>query len=339
MTHAPQTPPEPRVGLDLGGTKISATAMWSDGTEVCRMRVPAPRDDYAATINALVALASEVVAKAGWRFLGSPGHAGERHAAEVVRGVGIGMPGSIAPATGRVQNANSTWLNGKPFARDVAAAFPVPVTLANDANCLALSELIDGAAQTARTAFAVILGTGVGGGLAVRGTVHSGPNNIAGEWGHCPLPWPDGARGEVPGPQCWCGKAGCLETWLSGPGVSADHHRTTGQRLPAEQIAALAEARDAAAVQTLERHCDRLARGLAMVINLFDPDVIVLAGGLSDLPGLVERAKTGVLPHIFATAPSITVTTAQWGDDSGVRGAAWLSCGNHARHLIGAQEP
>jgi fructokinase len=232
------------------------------------------------------------------------------------------MPGSVAPASGGVQNANSTWLNGRPFARDLEARLGRPVRLANDANCFALSEAVDGAGADAPSVLGVILGTGCGGGLVLGGRLVDGPLGIAGEWGHNPLPWAEPA--EQPGPRCWCGRNGCLETWVSGPGLEADHARVTGEHLPGVEIVARAARGDAGAEATLERHASRLARGLAHVINILDPHVVVLGGGLSALSHLYTVLPDLIGGHLFAAHPRVTIKPPRWGDASGVRGAAWL---------------
>ena len=256
---------ELRIGVDLGGSKIEGILMGPGATELARYRVKTPRNDYTATIAAIVDLTARLMQ-------GIP----------VGATIGIAVPGSISPLTGLMQNANSTWLNGRPFDRDLAVALATPVRLANDANCFALSEAVDGAAKNARIVFGVILGTGCGGGLVVNGRLLDGQRGIGGEWGHNPLPWatPD----EYPGPQCWCGRNGCLETWVSGPGMAADHARLTGETLTAVEIAERARCGNGAARATLSRHADRLARGLAHVVNITDPDILVLGGGLSSCP-------------------------------------------------------
>jgi fructokinase len=300
----PDLPPI-RIGIDLGGTKIEGVALTPDRAELARHRLATPRHDYAATIEAIAGLVSQL-----------------EHAAGAQGSIGIGIPGSLSPRTGRVQNANSTWLNGQPFDRDLEARLGRPVRLANDANCFALSEAVDGAATGARSVFGVILGTGCGGGLVYEGRLIDGPRGIGGEWGHNPLPWasPD----EQPGPRCWCGRFGCMEAWVSGPAMSADHARATGEDISAETIAERATAGDADAAATLARHASRLARGLASVINVFDPQVIVLGGGLSRLTHLYERLPGLIVPHIFADHAEVTILPPKWGDASGVRGAAWL---------------
>jgi len=304
-----------RIGLDLGGTKIEGVALAPDGTELARRRVPTPQGDYDATLAAIADLVH-----------------GFEHAVMARCRVGIGMPGTISPATGLVKNANSTWLNGRPFRRDVERALGRPVALANDADCFALSEATDGAGAGARVVFGVILGTGVGGGIVVDGRLLAGPNAIAGEWGHNPLPWPRDE--ERPGPSCYCSRAGCIETFLSGPGLARDHARAEGlaegAALPAPEIAALAAAGDEGARRALERHAERLARALAHVINLLDPHAIVLGGGLSALPSLYERVPSLWSRWVFSDRVDTRLLPPAHGDASGVRGAAWLAA--TARH-------
>jgi fructokinase len=290
-----------RIGIDLGGTKISGLVLDADGAERLRRRRASPRDDYGATLAAIRDLVAELEAAAGVRC-----------------SVGVGIPGAISPRTGLVKNANSTWLIGRPFDRDLAAALGRPVRLENDANCLAVSEAADGAAGGARVVFAVILGTGVGGGLALEGRPWRGPTAIAGEWGHNPLPWP--APEELPGRPCYCGRRGCLETWLSGPGLAADH----GAGLTGREVAALAAAGDAGGLAALARWRDRLGRGLATVVNVLDPEVVVLGGGLSQVPGLAAELPAAMAPYVFSDGFDTPVRVARHGDDSGVRGAAWL---------------
>jgi len=296
---------ELRIGVDLGGSKIEGILLSSGTTEVARYRVATPRNDYSATIAVIVGLTAKLM----------QGIAGEAR-------IGIAVPGSISPLTGLMQNANSTWLNGRPLDRDLAVALATPVRLANDANCFALSEAMDGAAKDARVVFGVILGTGCGGGLVIDGRPVHGPNSICGEWGHNPLPWmtPD----EYPGPHCWCGRNGCLERWVSGPGMAADHARVTGETYEAAEISTLPGCVRAAASATLARHADRVARGLAHVVNMVDPDVIVLGGGLSQLPHLYELLPELMGQHIFADQASVVIKPPKWGDSSGVRGAARL---------------
>jgi fructokinase len=294
-----------RIGLDLGGSKIEGVLLSPEATELARYRTATPRDDYSATIAAIVDLTARLMQ-------GITANAT----------IGIAVPGSISPHTGLMQNANSTWLNGRSFDRDLAAALGRPVRLANDANCFALSEAIDGSTENARIVFGVILGTGCGGGLVVNGRLLDGPRGIGGEWGHNPLPWatPD----EYPGPSCWCGRKGCLETWVSGPGMAADHARVTGEAHTAVEIAARAKAGNGAAKATLSRHADRLARGLAHVVNIVDPDVLVLGGGLSQLSHLYEVLPPLMVSHIFADRGSVVIKAPKWGDASGSRGAARL---------------
>jgi fructokinase len=294
-----------RIGIDLGGTKIEAAAIDRQGGVALRQRVATPAGNYAATIEAVRGLVAALETALGRRCP-----------------VGIGMPGSLSPTTGLVRNANSTCLNGRPFDRDLTQALARPLRFANDANCFALSEAIDGAAAGAGVVFGVILGTGVGGGLVVERRPIPGANAIAGEWGHSPLPQPGDA--ERPGPPCYCGKNGCLETFLSGPGLASDHRQVTGEALDAAAIAARAEAGDAAAAASLGRYEDRLARGLAVVINLLDPDVIVLGGGLGRIGRLYDNVPRLWGGHIFSDAVTTQLVAPAHGDASGVRGAAWL---------------
>jgi fructokinase len=301
-THAATLP---RIGIDLGGTKIAGVALGGGGRVLAEERAPAPRHDYAATISAVTGMVQRLDRAAGAEGC-----------------VGIGMPGSLSPVNGLVQNANSTWLNGRPFQRDIEAELGRPVRLANDANCFALSEAVDGAGAGARSVFGVIIGTGCGGGLVFGGTLIDGPRGIGGEWGHNPLPWASGE--EHPGPKCWCGRKGCMETWVSGPGLEADHARTAGERITAEAIAATAAVGDAAAQAALDRHASRLARGIAHVVNIFDPEVVVLGGGLSKLSHLYDVLPALIAPHIFAEHANIVIKRPVWGDAGGVRGAAWL---------------
>ncbi len=304
MTVASETF-ELQIGIDLGGTKIEGLALDRNGDERARLRIAAPRNGYAATLQAIADLVAEL-----------------ENAASGSASIGIGMPGSISPATGLVQNANSTWLNGRPLATDLEALFGPRVKLANDANCFALSEATDGAGAGARSIFGIILGTGCGGGLVINGKLIDGPRAIGGEWGHNPLPSPSPA--EMPGPRCWCGRNGCMEAWVSGPALATDHLRATGHTAAAEEIACLADAGDVAARATLDRHAHRLARGVAAVINIFDPEVIVLGGGLSKLSHLYDVLPALIAPHVFADEARIIIRPPKWGDASGVRGAAWL---------------
>ncbi|HEX8665340.1 MAG TPA: ROK family protein [Beijerinckiaceae bacterium] len=293
------------IGVDWGGTKIEAIALSSDGRTLARRRIATPQHDYEACIRG----AADLV-------LGIEGELGETGS------VGIGIPGAISPASGLVRNANSTWLNGRPLDRDMAAALARPVRVENDANCLAVSEAADGAGAGAAVVFAAILGTGVGSGIALDGRALSGRHRIAGEWGHNPLPWP--RDDERPGPPCWCGQHGCIETFLSGPAMAADHERQTGRRLKAEEIIAALRAGDAAARTTVERYGGRLARGLAHVVNILDPDVIVLGGGLSEVDELYADLPARVAQHVFSDRFDTPVRRRLHGPSSGVRGAAWL---------------
>lgn len=295
-----------RIGIDLGGTKIAGVVLDDDGVERATRRVPTPVDGYAATVAAVINLVRQLGRDVGHDDLP----------------VGVAHPGAISPQTGLIKNANSVCLNGRPLQRDLAAALGRPLALANDANCLAASELFDGAAAGVDSAFAVILGTGVGGALVVDGRVLSGAHAIAGEWGHNPLPWPQGA--EQSPPSCWCGRQGCIETWLSGVGLAADHRRNTGADLRGEAIVAAAEAGDPDCLATLARYESRLARALAHVINLLDPQVIVLGGGLSRVRRLYRNVPAQWAPWIFSDAVSTRLLPARHGDASGVRGAARL---------------
>jgi fructokinase len=287
-----------RIGVDLGGTKIEALAMADDGSERARQRVPAPRGDYDATIAAIAALV-EAVNPCG----SAP--------------VGVGIPGAVSPRTGLIKNANSTWLIGHPFDRDLAAALGRPVRVANDANCFAVSEARDGAAAGAHCVFGAIIGTGAGSGIAL-----TGANAIAGEWGHTPLPWP--TIDEVPGPSCYCGRNGCLETWVSGTGFARDFHALTGRSLPPPDIVAAAMAGDADAEAALDRYEDRLARALTVIINILDPDVIVLGGGMSNVTTLYEDLPPLIESYAFSDGIDTPIVPPRHGDSSGVRGAAWL---------------
>jgi fructokinase len=291
-----------QIGIDLGGTKIEGITL--DGSrELARVRVDTPRDDYEATVAAIVSLVDTL--DGGGR--GS---------------VGIGIPGTMSPATGVVKNANSVWLIGRPLLADLERRLARPVRIANDANCFAVSEAADGAAAGADVVFGVILGTGVGGGVVVRGRVIVGVNAVAGEWGHNPLPWPK--DDERPGPACYCGRSGCIETFLSGPGLQGDYARHAGQpRTPAEILARAAAGQPEAAA-ALERYEERLARGLASIINVLDPDVIVLGGGLSNIDRLYTNVPRLWTPYVFSDAVATRLVQARHGDASGVRGAAWL---------------
>jgi len=282
-----------RIGIDLGGTKIEAIALDAQGREVFRKRVPSPQGSYQATLDAISSLARE---------------AGEGT-------VGIGIPGSLSPSTGLVKGANSTWLIGKPLKQDLEKRLGREVRMANDANCFALSEAVDGAGRGAKVVFGVILGTGVGGGVVVDGRVLTGPNAIAGEWGHNPLPAPTAA--DLPHPDCYCGRRGCIETYLSGPGLARDHEKRTGRRLAPEEIVALGD-------ESFSRYEERLARSLASVINVLDPDVIVLGGGMSNVARLYTQVPRLWGRHVFSDQVATRLERHVHGDASGVRGAAWL---------------
>jgi fructokinase len=294
-----------RIGVDLGGTKIEALAIDDSGTELVRHRIDTPREDYDATVEAIAGLVRQIEVETGRK--GS---------------VGAGVPGSVSSVTGMIKNSNSTWLNGRPLHRDLTAALDREVRVANDANCLAVSEATDGAAEGKRVVFGVILGTGCGGGVAIRGDVHAGPNGVGGEWGHNPLPWaqPD----EYPGPACYCGKRGCLEMWISGTGMARDYKEVTGRQRTAREIVADFESGDRDATATMQRYEDRLARGLAHVINVLDPDAIVLGGGVSRVQHLYEALPKRLAAYVFGAEAATPILQAKYGDASGVRGAAWL---------------
>jgi fructokinase len=294
-----------RIGIDLGGTKIEALAIDRDGNELLRYRVPTPREDYEGTIAAMVGLVQRIERETG-----------------AVGTVGAGIPGSVSRRTGLVKNANSTWLNGMPFDRDLSAAMGREVRVANDANCLAVSEATDGAAAGQGVVFAVILGTGCGGGVALRGQVHAGINGVGGEWGHNPLPWASGY--EVPGPPCYCGKRGCLETWLSGTGLARDFLEVTGRQMRGPDIMAACDAGDEDATAAVGRLEDRLARALASVINVLDPDVFVFGGGLSKAERIYRELPRLLPKYVFGGEAETQLVQAKYGDSSGVRGAAWL---------------
>jgi len=294
-----------RLGIDLGGTKIAAIVLGEDGGVRWQQRVPTPRHDYDATLEAMVSLVADAERDVGGACT-----------------VGVGTPGAISPATGLVKNANSTWLNGRPLMQDLERRLARPVRCANDANCLAVSEATDGAAADADVVFGVILGTGVGGGLVVHGRPVTGANAIAGEWGHNPLPWPTGD--ESPGPPCYCGQRGCIETFLSGPGLSADYERRGGEAVAGEVVVARADRGERLAVEVLATWHERLGRALATVINLIDPDVIVVGGGLSRIASLYEAARRVWPARVFSDRVDTRLVAAAFGDASGVRGAAWL---------------
>ena len=294
-----------KLGIDLGGTKIEIVALDDKGIELLRRRVPTPRGDYPGTLQAIAGLVQEAEAELGLR--GS---------------VGIGTPGAISRATGRLKNANSLHLNGQPILQDLETLLQRTVKISNDANCFALSEARDGAAAGAAVVFGVIIGTGTGAGIVVNGQVLTGPNGIAGEWGHNPLPWPE-AR-ELPGPECYCGRRGCIETFLSGPGMMKLHQQDTGETLSPEEIVARAFAGDLACEHSLRAYENRLARSLAHVVNILDPDVIVLGGGMSNMERLYTRVPELWGRWVFSDRVDTRLVRHRFGDSSGVRGAAWL---------------
>ena len=294
-----------RIGIDLGGTKIEGLALSDDGRELDRRRVAAPRGSYDDTVRAVADLVGAIETT-----LNAPGT------------VGVGVPGAISPATGLIKNANSTWLNGRRLADDLSRALAREVRLANDANCFALSEATDGAAAGAPVVFGVIIGTGTGGGVVVNGRIVSGANAIGGEWGHNPLPAPE--EDERPGPPCYCGRSGCIETFLSGPALARDFSLHGGVEITAIEVAARAAQGDQLAEQCLERYARRFARAIASIINVLDPDIVVLGGGVSNIERLYERVPQVWGRHIFSDHVSTRLVRARHGDASGVRGAAWL---------------
>jgi fructokinase len=293
------------LGIDWGGTKIEIAALDHEGREHIRRRVATPRDDYTASVAVTAELVREAEHDLGKRC-----------------SVGIGIPGSVSPGTGLIQNANSEWLIGKPLKQDLERAMARELLLENDANCLALSEARDGAAAGANVVFAVILGTGCGAGLVVHGQLVSGRHRIGGEWGHNPLPSP--GVDESPGPSCYCGRRGCLETWISGSGFARRHAESTGQTLSAEAIVEAMRRGDNEALASYQRFLDRLGRGLASVINIVDPDIIVLGGGMSNIGEIYRDVPNHILPHMFCEVLTTPIVAATHGDSSGVRGAAWL---------------
>jgi fructokinase len=294
-----------RIGIDLGGSKIEGILLNGNGAESARERVATPQGDYTATLQAISQMVERLEQQAG-----------------ATCSVGIGMPGTHSRATGLVKNSNSVCLNGQPLQRDLEALLGRTLRFANDADCFALSEAHDGAAAGADTLFGVIVGTGTGGGIVCRGQLLSGPNGIAGEWGHNPLPWPQ--ANELPGPDCYCGKRGCIETWLSGPGLARDHAAQSGDAMDAVAVAQAAATGEPAARATLERYADRMARALASVINIIDPDVIVLGGGISNIEWLYSAVPQRWGNYVFSDTVETRLVRAMHGDASGVRGAAWL---------------
>lgn len=294
-----------RIGIDLGGSKIEGIALADNGTELARRRVRTPQGNYPETVQAVADLVAALEQDTGLK--GS---------------VGVGTPGAVSPATGLIKNSNSVCLIGKPLRQDFENLLKRPVRLANDADCFALSEATDGAAAGAANVFGVILGTGTGGGIVVNGRLVQGPNAIAGEWGHNPIPWPQ--WDEMPGPPCYCGKRGCIETFLSGPALTRDHYNMTRRKYSAAELSALANQRHHEANETLARYEDRLARALASVINVLDPEVIVLGGGVSNIESLYVHVPKILGKYVFSDTVLTRLVPAKHGDSSGVRGAAWL---------------
>jgi len=301
-----------RIGVDFGGTKIEAAALSPDGVFLSRRREANP-GDYDRALRLVGDLIARVEAEA---------RAADPALTAMPATVGIGTPGSVSPRTGLMRNSNSLYLNGRHFAEDLEAALQRPVRLANDANCLALSEAVDGAAAGAEGVFAIIVGTGCGGGVVSGGRLVNGGNGVAGEWGHMPLPWPEAE--EYPGPKCWCGLHGCLETWVSGTGFARDFQAATGRALKGEAIVTAMRDGDAEAQAAFGRLASRLARGMAVVVNILDPDVFVFGGGLSNVPELYEVLPGLIRPCVFSDNWEARLMPARWGDSSGVRGAAWL---------------
>ena len=311
MTASPLeiSPAGTRIGIDLGGTKIEGVALDSNGRVIARQRVPTPKNEYQGTVDAIVGVVRHLESQTS--SIGS---------------VGIGIPGTVVRSTGLVKNANSTWLNGRPLELDISDALGRPVRCANDANCFAVSEAHDGSAHGYPLVFGVIVGTGCGGAIVFNEHQHAGPHGIAGEWGHNPLPW--ATADELPGPQCYCGKRGCIETWISGTGLMRDFLTHTGQSLDGAQIVAASESSSAGlhaeAAAALDRLEDRMARSLAEIVNILDPDVIVLGGGLSKLDRLYRNLPPRISPYTFGGADTVRIVKPLHGDASGVRGAAWL---------------
>lgn len=295
-----------RIGIDLGGSKIEGVALGPDGSDLARLRIATPGRGYQAIIDAIAELVLRV----------------EEIAGDTHKTVGIGTPGAVSPFDGTIKNSNSTVLNGMPFDLDLGQALGRPLVMRNDADCFTLSEAVDGAGAGEEVVFGVIVGTGVGGGLAVAGEVRTGPNRVAGEWGHNPLPWP--RDDERPGPDCYCGRAGCVETWLAGPSLAADHRRVTGGVQTAPEVVAAARAGDRPAGATIQRYADRMARSLAAVINVLDPDVIVLGGGMSNVEELYGEVPARWGRYVFGGEVATRLVRNKHGDSSGVRGAAML---------------
>jgi fructokinase len=299
-----------RIGVDVGGTKIEAVALDEGGAELQRLRISTPKGDYLGTVSSIADLVHKVEAAVGQTGT-----------------VGVGIPGTIPKSTGVVKNANSTWLNGHPLDRDLSSALDREVRCANDANCFTISEATDGAARNYDVVFGVIIGTGCGGGVSLHGRIHNGPNGLAGEWGHTPLPWPNEGqyKDESPGELCYCGNRGCLESWISGTGFERDFHNVTGRRMRGAEIVAAARAGDPEADAALDRLIDRTARGLAVVVDIFDPDAFVIGGGLSNVSRLYEGGLARRLrDYGFGGGVETPILKNLHGDSSGVRGAAWL---------------
>lgn len=294
-----------RIGIDLGGTKIEAIALDAQGKELFRKRISTPQDDYTATLTSIESLVKEI-----------------QTSLNKTASIGIGIPGAISPATGLVKNANSTCLNGEPLLQDLTQLLQQPVRITNDANCFVMSEATDGAAKDTAVVFGVIIGTGTGGGIIVDGKILTGVNAIGGEWGHNPLPWPRDE--ELPGPECYCGKQGCIETFLSGPGFTRDHLSHGGQGETPAEILAQSENNDALAMASLERYENRMARALASIINVIDPEVIVLGGGMSNIKRLYDSVPRLWGKYVFSDHVDTKLVPPMYGDSSGVRGAAWL---------------
>lgn len=299
--------PGHRIGIDLGGSKISAVRLDAGGTGVKYLRQTTPHNDYLATCQAITDLVREL----------------DHIDRDALATVGVGVPGSRSPLNGRIRNANSFCLNGNDLKADLEQALSRPVRIANDADCFAISEATDGVGKDAHMVWGIILGTGCGSGLVLGQRLHSGPLAIAGEWGHNPLPWPTEEETHQAA-HCWCGRTGCIETWLSGPGLVNDHRRATGINATAPEIHRQAGQGDKAAQDTLDRHTSRLGRAMAQVINIIDPDVIVMGGGVSQMPNLTQRLPAAITPYIFSDHVALDIRLPCWGDDSGVRGAACL---------------
>ena len=297
-----------RIGIDLGGTKIEVIALDEAGDSLFRKRIPTPRGDYLATLNAIVGLVNDAETATG-----------------MTGTVGVGIPGTLSPVTGKVKNANSTWLNGQYFDADLSKLLKRPVKVANDANCLAVSEAVDGAGAGAKVVFAVIIGTGCGAGIAINGQVHSGGNGVAGEWGHNPLPWQDDKdRLFLDDEICYCGLTGCTELFVSGTGFIADYKKLSGEQKTGLEIVKLAQEGNKQAVIAMDHYQTRLAKALAQAINMLDPDVIVLGGGMSNVDSLYDALPEKIRNWVFGRECDTPIRKAVHGDSSGVRGAAWL---------------